>query len=86
MLRVALLFLLLSTSVTTAQSLHQYVIPQSLLPEEFRDPTQEKKLDILLSSGNANLEEKDESGYTPLHVATMYNNTRMMKKLIDAGG
>ena len=85
MLRVALLFLLLSTSVTTAESLHQYVIPQSLLPEEFRDPTQEKKLDTLLNSKQVDLEEKDESGNTPLHGATRFDNTRMMKKLIDAG-
>ena len=85
MLRVALLFLLLSTSFATAQSLHRYVIPQSLLPKEFRDPTQEKKLDILLNSGNANLEERNESGNTPLYGATMFNNRRMMKKLIGAG-
>ena len=85
MLRVALLFLLLSTSFATAQSLHRHVIPQSMLPEERRDPTKEKKIDILLNSKQVDLEEKDEDGYTPLYVATMYNNTRFMKKLIDAG-
>ena len=85
MLRVALLFLLLSTTFATAQSLHRHVIPQSNLPEAFRDPTEDKKIDILLKSEQVDLEEKDEDGDTPLYVATMFNNTRFMKKLIDAG-
>ena len=85
MLRVALLFLLFSTSFATPQSLHRHVIPQSNLPEEFRDPTEDKKIDILLNSKQVDLEEKDEDGNTPLYVATMFNNTRFMKKLIDAG-
>ena len=85
MLRVALLFLLLSTSVTTAQSLHEYVYPQSNLPEELRDPTEEKKIDTLLSSKHVDLEERDDKGNTPLYRATRFNNTRMIKKLIDAG-
>ena len=85
MLRVALLFLLFWTSFATAQSLHRYVIPQSNLPEELRDPTEEKKIDTLLNSKQVDLEEKDENGNTPLYGATRFNNTRMMRKLIDAG-
>ena len=86
--KVFILYILLIFSCLTlasAQSLHRYVIPQSMLPEEQRDPTKEKKLDILLNSKHVDLEERDEDGDTPLHVATIYNNTHMMKKLIDAG-
>ena len=84
MLRVVLLLLMFSTSLATAQSLHRYAV-QSMFPDEQRDPMEEKKIDALLNSGKANLEERNESGYTPLYVATMFNNTRFMKKLIDAG-
>ena len=82
MLRVALLFLLLSTSFATGQSLHRHVIPQSYLPYELRDPTE---IDILLTSKYVDLEERDDSGNTPLYNATMFDNTSLMKKLIDAG-
>ena len=85
MLRVALLILLFATSFATAQSLHRYVIPQSNLPEDLRDPTEDKKIDILLKSQHVDLEERDESGNTPLYGATMFDNTSLMKKLIDAG-
>ena len=82
MLRIALLLLLLSTSFATAQSLHRHVIPQSHLPYELRDPTE---IDILLKSKNVDLEERDDNGNTPLYNATIFDNTSLMKKLIDAG-
>ena len=88
MCKVFILCILLIFScftLATAQSLHRYVIPQSNLPEELRDPTEEKKIDTLLKSKHVDLEERDEKGNTPLYRATMFNNTRMMKKLIDAG-
>ena len=88
MCKLSILYILLIFScltLATAQSLHRHVIPQSNLPEEFRDPTEDKKIDILLNSKQVDLEEKDEDGNTPLYVATMFNNTRFMKKLIDAG-
>ncbi|XP_066957092.1 serine/threonine-protein phosphatase 6 regulatory ankyrin repeat subunit B-like [Macrobrachium rosenbergii] len=45
----------------------------------------EESVSFLLSQKGVNVSPQDDSGYTPLHVAAVVNNVRIINLLVDAG-
>ena len=66
---------------------HFYLVslkPKFAIPGRRKSPTFDIDFQIIITLG-ANKDAKDMDGWTPLHVATYYDNYGVMSILLEAG-